>query len=165
MTEAGDFIDGALRYEVSPYSYPMEEADGLRRYGTSVGAIRATVRNTLRRYPGMAHDEIMALASELWRIPVFERRQAAIVLLQSHIEFLVASDLTRIEGFIRSAASDKLVDQLVTDILAPLLAGFPVPVLARVRSVVRRWAADPDPGLNSAAGRLGPANSATPLKQ
>jgi hypothetical protein len=62
MSDVGGFIDAALQYEVSPYSYPSDETDGLLRYGTSVGAIRGTIRDVLKRYPGMSHDDIRALS-------------------------------------------------------------------------------------------------------
>jgi hypothetical protein len=154
MTPVGDFIDAALKYEVSPYSYPIEESDGLQRYGTSIGAIRGTIRDALKRYPGMSRNEITTLSSELWSAPVFERRQAAIVLLQVHVDSLVANDLTRIEGFIRSAGSDALVDQLTEDVLGPMFTRMDGVTLARVKPVVARWAADPEVLLNSVARRL-----------
>lgn len=154
MTEAADFIDAALRYEVSPYVWPSEERDALLRYGTSVGAIRGTIRDALKRYPGMSRDEITALGSELWSAAVFERRQAAIVLLQTHVELLGAGDLTRIEGFIRTAASTALVDNLVTDVLRPMLARMDAPSLARAQTVLRRWVTDADSELARAASLL-----------
>ena len=152
MSEAAEFIEAALQYEVSPYSYPSDEPDGLLRYGTSVGAIRGTIRDALKRYPGMSHDEITALSSELWSAAVFERRQAAIILLQAHVDILVANDLTRIEGFIRSAGSSVLVDQLVADVVRPMLAQMDPGTLARVQTVLARWATDPSATL-SAVGR------------
>lgn len=164
MSDAADFIDEALRYEVSPYAYPEPEPDGLLRYGTSVGAIRGTVRDALKRYPALSHDDITALSSELWSVPAFERRQAAIVLLQSTVDLLVANDLTRIEGFLRSAASVALVDQLLTDVLVPMLARFDDETRARVAAVVDRWAADPDPALRSAARRLTPERATPPAR-
>ena len=154
MSEPADFIDAALQYEVSPYVYPMDEPDGLGRYGTSVGAIRGTIRDALKRYPGMGHDEITALSSELWSQPVFERRQAAIILLQSHVDILVANDLTRIEGFVRSAASTALVDELVADVVAPMLAGMDSSTGARVQVVLARWATDPNVTLSAVGHRL-----------
>jgi hypothetical protein len=153
MSEAGDFIDAALQYEVSPYSFPAG-GDGLRRYGTSVGAIRGTVRDALKRYPAMSHDEVMALSSELWGVPVYERRSAAIVLMQTQVVLLVAHDLTRIEGFIRSAGSAALVDQLETDVLAPMVAGLDATSRSRALVVIQRWATEPNAALGSAAARI-----------
>ncbi len=155
MSDAGDFIDAALQYEVSPYSYPTDEPDGLLHYGTSVGAIRGTIRDGMRRYPGMSHDEVAALSSELWSAAVFERRQAAIILLQTHVHMLVANDLTRIEGFIRAAGSDVLVDELVADVLRPMLERMDAATLARVQTVLGRWASDPSVTLGSVGRRLG----------
>jgi hypothetical protein len=151
MSDAADFVNAALQYEVSPYVYPADEPDGLVHYGTSVGAIRGTIRDTMNRYPGMSHDEITALSSELWEPPVFERRQAAIILLQSHVELLVSNDLTRIEGFLRSARSRVLVDQLAEDVLVPMFTGLDDATLARIRPVVDRWAADSNAELVHAA--------------
>ena len=155
MSEAGDFIDAALQYEVSPYSYLSDEPDGLLCYGTSIGAIRGTIRDVLKRFPGMSHDDITALSSELWSGAVFERRQAAIILLQTHVDLLVANDLTRIEGFIRSAGSDALVDQLVADVVRPMLTQMDASTLARVQTVLERWATEPSATLSAVGRRLG----------
>lgn len=154
MSEAADFIDAALRYEASPYSAVSASADGLLRYGASVGAIRGTVRDAIRRYPGMSHDEITALSSELWSTPVFERRLAAVVLLQSSARLLRHSDLTRLEGFIRSARSTALVDPLVTDVLRPLLDWLDDRDHARAGVVIERWIRDPDAELRRAGVML-----------
>jgi hypothetical protein len=162
VSEEADFIDAALQYEVSPYVYPIEEPDGLTRYGTSVGAIRGTVRDARRRYPGMSHDDMAALSSELWAAPVFERRAAAIVLLQTFVESLVANDLTRIEGFLRTAASTALVEQLTADVLLPMFDRMDASTLARVRPVLARWVADPDATISTTGVRLREAGSGTP---
>ena len=91
MTSAAEFIDGTLRAEGSD-ARADADADriggGLRFYGASVGAVRGTVRDAHRRYPRMPHDEVTALASELWSEPVYERRLAAIVLLQRALPLL-----------------------------------------------------------------------------
>ncbi|MEJ1229545.1 MAG: DNA alkylation repair protein [Galbitalea sp.] len=162
MSEAGDFIDAALRYEASADRAEAERSrtGELEFYGSSVGAVRGTVRNAARRYPGMTHDEITALASELWSgpepwsTPVHERRLAAIVLLQSNVGLLRNNDLTRIEGFLRSAQSAQLVDQLVSDVLRPLLATLGAPARARARVVLDRWALDDDGALRRASAAL-----------
>ncbi|HEY1531263.1 MAG TPA: DNA alkylation repair protein [Galbitalea sp.] len=154
MTDAAEFIDAALRYEVSPYSYPSDEWDGLERYGTSIGAVRGTIRDTLRRYPAMLHDEVTALCSELWLLPVVERRQAAIVLLQSRVESLVANDLTRIEGFVRSAGSPLLINQLTDDVLLPMFERMDARTRERVHPVLLRWASDDDSALAAVSRRI-----------
>jgi len=157
MSAAGEWVDATLQWESS---WERAEADrarlggGLTFYGASVGAIRGTVRDAGRRYPGLDHDDITALSSELWAAPVFERRLAAVVLLQSHVRMLRASDLTRIEGFLREATLSALIDPLATDVVLPLVAGLTGPARGRARVVLDRWAQDPSAGLGRAAGLL-----------
>ena len=154
MSEAGDFIDFALQRE-SSWSR-AEEAEARhggshRYYGASVGAVRGTVRDALRRHPDLTHDDVTALSSELWEVPVFERRLAGVVLLQSRVGLLTNTDLTRIEGFVRSARMGALVDPLATDVVGPLIEGLDVVGRVRADSVLDRWVRDPDAWLGRAA--------------
>lgn len=154
MSDAGEFIDVALQRE-SSWSR-AEEAEARhgsdhRYYGASVGAVRGTVRDSLRRHPDLTHDDITALSSELWEVPVFERRLAAVVLLQSSVGLLTNTDLTRIEGFVRSARVATLVDPLAIDVVGPLTAGLDVVGRVRADSVLDRWVRDPDGWLRRAA--------------
>jgi len=154
---AVEFIDRTLRYEGSEF---RAEADaeriggGLRFYGASVGAIRGTVRDAGRRHPGLTHDEVTALAAELWEDPVYERRLAAIVLLQGQVRMLRGNDLTRIEQFLRDARVGELVDPLATDVVRPLLDRLEGAEAERARRIIERWATDPDPMLRRAAALL-----------
>ena len=153
VTAAAEFIDAALQYEASwDRSHP--DTHRLRYYGTSVGAIRGTVRDAARRYPGMPHDEVMALASELWERPVFERRLAAIVLLQSRASELIVTDLTRLEGFLRHAEVAQLADPLVSQVIRPLVENLDERDLARATTVFERWVAEDSPWLRAAAEQL-----------
>ena len=154
MSDAGDFMDLALQRESSWSRAEEAEArhgGGHRYYGASVGAVRGTVRDTLRRHPGMTHDDITALSSELWEVPVFERRLAGVVLLQSCVRLLTNTDLTRIEGFVRSARLGALVDPLAIDVVGPLIEGLDVVGRVRADSVLDRWVRDPDDWLRRAA--------------
>jgi hypothetical protein len=154
MSDAGEFIDLALQRESSWRRAEATQARlgaGLEYYGASVGAIRGTVRDALRRYPALSHDEITLLSSELWEVPVFERRQAAVVVLQSGVPLLTNTDLTRIEGFVRSAAIRELVDPLAVDVVGPLVSGLDVVARVRADSVLDRWVRDPDQWLRRAA--------------
>jgi DNA alkylation repair enzyme len=154
VTAAADFIDAALQYE-SSWERAMSDSErlggGLRYYGASIGAVRGTIRDAARRYPGMTHDEITALSSELWLVPVFERRLAAIVLLQSNVSVLVRTDLTRLEGFLRDARVTELADALTTDVIRPLLQRMDVAERTKADVVVRRWASDDNVSLRAAA--------------
>ena len=154
MSEAGEFIDLALQRESSWSRAEESEArhgGGHRYYGASVGAVRGTVRDALRRHPELTHDDITALSSELWDVPVFERRLAAVVLLQSSVRLLTNTDLTRIEGFVRSARMAALVDPLAVDVVGPLIAGLDTIGRVRAGSVLDRWVRDPDGWLRRAA--------------
>ena len=155
MSAAGDFVDTTLQNESSWYRAEADQArlgGTLSFYGASVGAVRGTIRDAGRRYPGLGHDEITALSSELWAAPVFERRLAAVVLLQTHVRLLRASDLTRIEGFLRQAEMTALIDPLTTDVVVPLVTGLDAPARARALAVIERWAVEPAAGLRRAAG-------------
>jgi hypothetical protein len=154
---AAAFIDRTLRAEASEWRTWADgdpSVGGLHVYGTSVGAVRGTVRDALRRHRDLQHDDITALASELWLAPVFERRFAAIVLLQGQVDALTAKDLTRIEGFLRDARAPGLVEPLALDVVRPLLAGLTGTEADRARRIVTRWAAADAEGLRAAAALL-----------
>ena len=157
MTSAAEFIDRTLQAEGSD-ARADAAADrirgGLRFYGASVGAVRGTVRDAERRYPRMPHDEVTALASELWSEPVYERRLAAIVLLQRALPLLRGNDLTRVEQFLRDARVPDLIDPLAGDVVRPLLQRLEEPDATRARRIVHRWSESDDPNLRRAAGLL-----------
>lgn len=146
VSEAGEWIDAALVYEGDYWR--AEEArervgGGMTFTGASVGAVRGTVRDALRKFRGLGHDEITALSSELWADGVFEKRLAAVVLLQSNVGMLRASDLTRLEGFVRASAARALVEPLARDVIRPLLDGLDPASRSRADAVLARWLADP----------------------
>lgn len=154
MSDAGNFIDAALQREGSwlrAEDLHSRFGAGLQYYGASVGAVRGAVRDALNRHRGLAHDDITALSSELWSVPVFERRLAAAVLLQSRVRILDNGDLTRIEGFLRSARLRELGDPLAIDVVGPLVSGLDLLARVRADSVLDRWAREPDAWLRRAA--------------
>lgn len=164
MSDAVDFVDAALQLEATWQRALADEArigSDLQFYGTSVGAVRGTIRDVGRRHPGLGHDEITALSSELWRPPVFERRLAAVVLLQTHVGLLRVSDLTRLEGFLRDARTPSLADPLIADVLTPLVEGLDAPARGRANVALARWSADGNPWLRRAAAAVGPAGHPT----
>jgi len=154
MSEPAEFIDSTLRRESDPYRADAQMrrlGTDLTFYGASVGAVRGTVRDVSRRYPRFSHDDITALSSELWSAPVFERRLAAVVLLQSSASLLRHSDLTRIEGFVRDGRLRALVDPLAIDVVGLLVEAQDAPARARANIVLDRWALAPGDWLRRAA--------------
>ena len=90
VAAAAAFIDRTLQNEGAWYrADDVESRLGgvLSSYGSSVGAVRGTVRDALRKFKELDHDAVLQLASGLWgqpkpgSRPVFERRLAAVVLL------------------------------------------------------------------------------------
>lgn len=151
---AAAFIDRTLRAEASEWrtwADGDESVGGLRVYGTSVGAVRGTVRDALQRHRDLQHDDITALASQLWAPAVFERRLAAIVLLQVQVDTLTGNDLTRIEGFLRDARVPALIEPLALDVVRPLLARLSGTEADRAQRILSRWAGSDAVGLRAAA--------------
>ncbi|MDH6236719.1 DNA alkylation repair protein [Cryobacterium sp. CG_9.6] len=154
MSDAGDFVDRALQYEATWERAAASSAlwgHELEFYGASVGAIRGTVRDLNNRHKNMTHDEVTALSSELWNVPVFERRLAAIVLLQGSLALLNNTDLTRIEGFLRGAVLQEISDPLTFDVVAPLIDALRGSDRKRAEAALVRWAQDGNPWLRRAA--------------
>lgn len=160
VQDAAAFIDTTLQNEGSWYRADEVETrvgGALASYGASVGAIRGTVRDATRKFKDLDHDEVTALASLLWGQPgpgrraVFERRLAAVVLLQSRVALLRHTDLTRVEGFIRTARTAELVSPLIADVVLPLLATLKGKDRQRAGTVVGRWHQDPDKWMRHAA--------------
>jgi hypothetical protein len=157
---AAGFIDATLQNEGSWYRAEDVESrvgGALGSYGSSVGAVRGTVRDAGRKFKELGHDEVTSLASLLWgrpgpgRRPIYERRLAAVVLLQSRVALLRHSDLTRLEGFIRTAQTGELVDPLIVDVVVPLLQGLGESDRQRAGVVITRWRQDPDEWVRRAA--------------
>jgi hypothetical protein len=160
VQDAAGFIDATLQNEGTWYRAEEVESrvgGALSSYGASVGAVRGTVRDAGTKFKGLGHDDVTALASQLWGRPgpgrraVYERRLAAVVLLQSRVALLRHSDLTRLEGFIRSAHTAELVDPLIADVVVPLLAALEGTDRQRANVVIARWSQDPDEWVRRAA--------------
>jgi hypothetical protein len=160
VQDAAVFIDTTLQNEGTWYRAEQVESrvgGALGSYGASVGAVRGTIRDAGRKFKDLGHDHVTALASQLWarpgpgRLPVYERRLAAVVLLQSRVALLRHSDLTRLEGFVRSAHTEELVNPLIADVVVPLLAALDGSDRQRAGVVMARWSQDPDRWVRHAA--------------
>ena len=143
MSGPGDFLRQVLAYEGDHWrAQDVRErlGHGLDATGASVGAVRGGVRDALNKFRGLTHDDVTALSSELWDPPVFEHRLAAVVLLQTRVALLRASDLTRLEGFVRDGRVPELVDPLAADVVRPLRAALDDRARRRMDAVLDRWA-------------------------
>jgi 3-methyladenine DNA glycosylase AlkD len=140
MTGLADEIEVRLREFGSP-----ERAEGEKRYlksdlefiGTTLGQIRGVVRETSEP-PG--HDELVAVATELWARPIFERRLAAVMLLERSAVDLGPDDLPFVERLVRESRTWALVDAIADDVLGRIVAAAPDGCAAQMD----RWATDDD---------------------
>lgn len=64
------------------------------------------------------------------------------MLLQSRVALLRASDLTRLEGFVRDSRVDSLTDPLARDVVRPLRESLDSQARTRADAVLDRWAAE-----------------------
>jgi 3-methyladenine DNA glycosylase AlkD len=133
-------LDARLREVGTP-----RRAEGEKRYlksdleftGAMVRDVRAAVRELV---PRMGHDELVAMATELWAVPIFERRQAAVFLLARDARVLSAEDLPVIERLGRESRTWALLDYLAVDVLGPMVEANP----DGLRTNLDRWSTDPD---------------------
>jgi 3-methyladenine DNA glycosylase AlkD len=97
----------------------------LEFWGVSVPDIRRVVTAEVRAQPRLGRDEAVALALELWRQPVHERRTAAVEVLRLRAGLLEPADLATIETLIRDSGTWALVDPLAGDIAGRIVLGNP----------------------------------------
>jgi 3-methyladenine DNA glycosylase AlkD len=88
----------------------------------------------------MEHETLIATVAELWEAPVFERRMAAVVLLERTVDKLGVDDLPLIQRLVRESRTWALVDGLAGDVLGYLAVRDPEGVSA----VMDEWARDGD---------------------
>lgn len=135
-------IDAELRSRGTPDRAAHEKAylkSELEHYGMTVPAIRSVTKAISGRYPGLGHDELIAVAAALWAVPVHERRMAAVELLELHAELLRPRDIPLIERFLRESRTWALVDGIATSVVGELISRYP-----EVCATIDRWAVDDD---------------------
>ena len=133
-------IESDLRQAGTP-----ERAEGEKRYlksdltflGVRLPEIRAAAR-AVAKTGDLDRDGLVDLATELWRKPVFERRMAAVILLERHGEVLGPGDLPVIEAFLRDSKTWALVDPLAVNVVGDMVLRH------RIKQKLDRWARDPD---------------------
>ena len=135
-------IDAELQAGGSAQRAARERAylkSSLRHYGTSVPSVRAIAKAMARRYPGMTHDQLIALVEALWAVPVHERRVACVELLVLRLDQLGPADVVLLERLLRESRTWALVDGLAASVMGGLVDRYP-----ELTTVLDRWAVDDD---------------------
>jgi 3-methyladenine DNA glycosylase AlkD len=138
-----DLLTDELRAVGDPDRAVQEKAylkSDLEFFGESVWEIRRVTKAFVNGAPAMSHDDLVALVAALWARPVFERRMAAVVLLELHPKLLSGADLPLIELLVRESLTWALVDALATDVVGGILKRAPT----EVTPVLDHWSTDPD---------------------
>ncbi len=115
-------------------------------YGTTLPAIRAIVKGALAASPALGHDQLVAVALELWAFPAHECRAAAVELLDQRSALLGPDDVALLERLIRESGTWALVDGLAASVVGALVEAHP-----EAASMLDRWATDGDFWIRRAA--------------
>jgi 3-methyladenine DNA glycosylase AlkD len=110
--------------------------------GTPLPVIRAVARRIRVEHPDLDATTAFALADELWKGSLHERRMLAVVTLQQYADAMSARHLERLEPFVRRSGTWALVDGLAGDVAARIVLRHPDDPV--VDAVLRRWGADGD---------------------
>ena len=136
---------GELESSIREVGTP-ERAESEKRYlksdltflGATVWQTRAVVKG-FAKSNALDHGTLIALVTALWDAPIFERRMAAVQLLDLHPRLVGVADVPLVERLIRESKTWALVDYLAGDIVSGLRFEDP-----SVEPILDRWAADPD---------------------
>jgi 3-methyladenine DNA glycosylase AlkD len=139
-------LAGEITEQLAAMSTP-ERAASERRYlkseleflGVTVWEVRR-VMTAFDRSAALDRSGVVALVEELWRVPVHERRMAAVALLERHVADLEIGDLALLERLIRASRTWALSDGLATNVIGPMLVRHP----RAGDAWLDRWAGDDD---------------------
>jgi 3-methyladenine DNA glycosylase AlkD len=98
------------------------------------------IARSVAKREALDHDESVALAIALWAPPVFERRAAAVAILEARVAQLRAGDLPLVERLLRESGTWALVDGLAANVVGGIASREP----EEARPVLDRWAVDAD---------------------
>ncbi len=142
-------VEQALRVRATPERAVQERSylkSSLTFLGTSVPDTRHVVRAFVREHPELSAADVRRLADELWGVPIFERRAAAVMLLIADAARSQPTDLVLVERFLRESRTWALVDPLSCDVAGGLVQRFP-----ELAATLDRWATDENFWLRRAA--------------
>ena len=134
-------IESELRAVGTPERAVSEKAylkSDLAFLGVTVWQTRDVVKAVCRE-ESLDHDRLVALVETLWATSIFDRRQAAVMLLELNPKLLTRTDVPLIERLLRESLTWALVDGLAGDVVGGLNKADP-----NVEPILDRWAADPD---------------------
>jgi len=109
----------------------------LEFFGVTVPEMRRVVTSARRASPGLDRSAVVAWAVALWREPVFERRLAAVELLQQAVRLLTAADLAVVERLVRDSGTWALVDGLAGSVAGGVASRDPASW-----ALIDAWAVD-----------------------
>jgi 3-methyladenine DNA glycosylase AlkD len=110
----------------------------LEFFGVTVPDMRRVVTSALRGYPDLDGEAVLDWAVALWREPVFERRIAAVELLQQAAARLSGEHLATVEELIRGSFTWALVDGLACNVAGAIALRDPGASWRRIDT----WACD-----------------------
>ena len=142
-------LDAQLRAGGRPGRAGQEKAylkSALEHYGTSVPVIRSTAKAFRKDHPALGHDDVVAIAQDLWARPVHECRMAVVELLDLYGQLLGADDMVLLERLLRESRTWALVDGLAASVVGPLVERAP-----DAATVLDRWAGDDDSWIRRSA--------------
>ena len=137
-----DEIDRELRSRGTPERATKEKAylkSELQHYGTTVPDMRSVTTALSRKVAPISHADLVKVVTELWRVPVHERRMASLELLEQNEELLRPADIKLLERLLRESRTWALVDGLAASVVGHLVERNPALV-----KVLDRWATDDD---------------------
>jgi 3-methyladenine DNA glycosylase AlkD len=114
----------------------------LDHVGASLPVIRSIAKRIRREHRDLDTTDAFALADELWRQPMHERRMLAVMVLEEFAAQFTPSDLARLEPYLRDSHTWALIDGLAGDVAARVVLAHPGDRV--VDGVLRRWGADGD---------------------
>ncbi len=137
-----DEIDRELRARGTPERATKEKTylkSGLEHYGVTVPDLRSVTKAVGRKHGPLGHDQLVAAVTELWAVPVHERRMAAVELLDQNVAGLRSRDIKLLEQLLRESRTWALVDSLAASVVGNLVERDP-----KLGTVLDRWATDAD---------------------
>jgi 3-methyladenine DNA glycosylase AlkD len=140
-TTAADGLEAAIRAMGTP-ARAESEKKYLKSELTFLGATVWQTRDAVKAYikeTTLDHASLEALVTTLWGTPIFERKMAAVMLLDLHPTLLDAADLPLLEQLLRESLTWALVDALAGDAVGRIRLADP-----SVEPTLDRWATDPD---------------------